>query len=110
VKEAGSFDFWLRFGTVTGCFSNMLLRRSLAKTKKSSLRMATVFFKRSILFFRVVLQRTMECRSFFSIADWRSGCHPKYSPTQNAENRNQPAQTYPTGKPIYAEGIGAGKL
>src|SRR5882724_1982815 len=35
--ESGLFGFWRRFGSVTG-FSNLRLRRSLAKNQKSSLR------------------------------------------------------------------------
>ena len=41
-RRRGLFDFWLRLGSVTG-FSNLLLRPSLAKNQKSSLRIATSF-------------------------------------------------------------------
>ena len=41
-SEGSLFEFWHRFGSVTGFF-NLLLRQSLAKTQKSSLRMATSF-------------------------------------------------------------------
>jgi len=40
--NSGLFSFRLRFGSVTG-FSNLLLRRSLAENKKSSLLMAASF-------------------------------------------------------------------
>src|ERR1700743_2071234 len=36
--SSGLFGFWLRFGSVTGVFSNLRLRRGLAKNQKSSLR------------------------------------------------------------------------
>jgi len=42
--KIGLFGFWLRFGSVTGR-RGMLLRQSLAKTQKSSLRVATVFLQ-----------------------------------------------------------------
>jgi len=42
--KSGLFEFWLRFGSVTG-FSNLRLRQSLAKTQKASLRMATLFLE-----------------------------------------------------------------
>ena len=41
-EKIGLFEFWHRFGSVTGFF-NLLLRQSLAQTQKSSLRTATVF-------------------------------------------------------------------
>jgi hypothetical protein len=34
---SGLFDFWLHFGSVTGFYSNLRLRQSLAKNQKSSL-------------------------------------------------------------------------
>jgi hypothetical protein len=40
--DGGLFGFWLRFGSVTG-FSNLLLRRSLAKNQKSSPLIAASF-------------------------------------------------------------------
>jgi hypothetical protein len=43
-RESGLFGFWLRFGSVTGRCGHAL-RQSLAKTQKSSLRMAIEFFK-----------------------------------------------------------------
>ncbi len=54
-RESGLFGFWLRFDSVAGLSADstieemhrdagaMLLRRSLAKTQKSSLQTATVF-------------------------------------------------------------------
>ena len=38
VGESGLFDYWLRFGSVTALLAGMLLRQSLAKSQKSSLR------------------------------------------------------------------------
>jgi hypothetical protein len=41
--KGGLFGFLLRFGSVTGFFKNLLLRRSLAKNQKSSPHTATSF-------------------------------------------------------------------
>src|ERR1700744_3084504 len=93
--ESGLFGFWLRFGSVTG-FSNLFLRRSLAKNQKSSLRAGYSFSSNALILIILLILSDLQAKTLSAfpvplrVSRYRFVLFWSWCLSQNLRNKMKP--------------------